>query len=61
MPIIQVDGPRISDLDKKRALVAELTAAAARAYELPEDTMIVLLKENPPENVGLGGGLLADR
>ena len=61
MPTINVEGPFIKDIDKKRTFVQELTDAAARAYGLPKEAMIVLIKENPPENVGVGGRLIADR
>ena len=61
MPNITFDGPRITDLDKKRELVRSVTDAAIKAYGLPKQAMVVVLKENPPENVGIGGELLADR
>jgi len=61
LPTITIEGPKIEDLDKKRVLVKELTAAASKAYGIAEQAMVVLIKENAPENVGLGGELLADR
>jgi len=61
MPTISVEGPFIRDIDKKRIFVQELTDAATKAYGLPRQAMIVLIKENPPENVGVGGKLIVDR
>ena len=61
MPSISIEGPVIRDVDTKRTLVQELTSVAAKVYNLPEKTIIVLIKENPPENVGVGGTLIADR
>ena len=61
MPNIYVEGPFIKDLDKKRLLVQELTDAAARAYGFPKEAMVVVIRENPPENVGVGGKLIVDR
>ncbi len=61
MPIITVDGPRVEDLGKKREFVRDVTDAAAKFYELPKETIAVLIKENRPENVGVGGQLVADR
>ena len=61
MPNITIEGPPIADVDKKRTLVEELTDAATRAYGLPREAFIVLIKENPPENIGVGGTLLLDR
>ena len=60
MPTITIEGPSIA-VERKRTLVDDMSEAAAKAYGLPKDAMIVLIKENPPENVGLGGQLLIDR
>jgi 4-oxalocrotonate tautomerase len=61
MPNITVEGPAIKDLDRKRTLVREMTDAAHKAYGLPKDVIVVVVKENPPENVAVGGILIADR
>lgn len=61
MPIINLDGPPIADLNLRRTLVKELTAAAARVYAMPEEKIIVLIRENTPEQVAVGGTLIADR
>jgi len=61
MPNIQVDGPVLKDVDKKRILVEELTNATAKAYGLPREAIVVLIKENSAENVGVGGTLLIDK
>ena len=58
MPTITVEGPAIST-DAKRELVRRFTEAAREVYQIEE--IVVLIKENPPENVGVGGQLLADR
>ena len=61
VPTIIVEGPKIPDIERKRQLVEKLSDAAAEVYGLAKEHMIVLLRENPPENVGVGGQLLADR
>ena len=58
MPTITVEGPTLS-IESKRALVRRLTETAAEIYQIEHIT--VLIKENPPENVGVGGQLLTDR
>ena len=58
MPVITVEGPAIST-DAKRELVRRFTETAREVYDIED--IIVLIKENPPENVGIGGQLLADR
>lgn len=60
MPIITIEGPPIIDIDTRRTLVRELTEAAARAYGMPSEKMIVLIRENNPEQVAVGGELIAD-
>lgn len=61
MPNITIDGPPIRETEKKRQLVREMTEAALRAYGLPREAFVVVIKENDPHNVGVGGQLLADR
>jgi 4-oxalocrotonate tautomerase len=58
MPTILVDGPPIS-VEQKRELVKRLTEVAVKVYRIEHIT--VLVRENPPENVGVNGQLLADR
>jgi len=61
MPNIVIEGPAIKDIGIKRTLVKEVTASATKAYGLPAEVIVVVIKENPPENVGVGGILIADR
>lgn len=61
MPTIVLDGPPVPDLDRKRTLVKAISEAAAQAYSLPSEIMTVIIRENQPENVGVGGLLLLDR
>ena len=61
MPIIRVDGPKVADVDKKRRFVKDVTDAAAVLYGLPTQTIVVLLQEYAPDNVGVGGRLIIDR
>lgn len=60
MPNISVEGPPM-ELDKKRTLVKEITDAAEKAFGLPREAYVVTIRENAPENVGIGGILLSDR
>ncbi len=58
MPLITVEGPAISS-DAKRELVRRFTDTAREVYDIED--IIVLIKENPPENIGVRGELVADR
>jgi 4-oxalocrotonate tautomerase len=61
MPTITVEGPPITDLDRKRSLAKEMTDAASKAYSLPRGVIVVVIKENAPDNVSVGGQLIIDR
>ena len=60
MPIVTIEGPALQDVNKKRSLVEDVTETVAKAYDFPASSIIVLLKENTAENVGVGGKLVAD-
>ena len=59
MPNITVEGPVIREVAKKRELVKRLTEVAKDVYKI--EHIVVLIKENPVENVGVDGVLVADR
>jgi len=61
MPNITIDGPKIENLEVKRNLIKEITVAVEKAYKIPKEYIIVVIKENLPENVGIGGILFSDR
>ena len=61
MPTATLDGPPIEDIEVKRVLVKEITDALEKAYKLPRNVFTVLIKENLPQNVGVGGELIIDR
>lgn len=59
MPSITMELVKMSK-EKKAQLVAEVTEVTARVMNMPKDTIYVFIKENDPENVGVGGILLPD-
>ena len=61
MPSALIDGPKIDSLDVKRTFIKEVTDALEKAYGLPRSVYVVLIKENSPENVGVGGELILDK
>ncbi|NVM45479.1 MAG: tautomerase family protein [Candidatus Lokiarchaeota archaeon] len=60
MPNITIDGPKIENIEIKRVLIQEITDSIEKAYKIPRDHIIVVIKENSPENVGVAGKLIAD-
>ena len=59
MPVITVEAASL-DMEQKRRLAKELTSVAASILRMPEETIYVFLKENPLENIGVGGRILSD-
>ena len=60
MPIITMTGPIIS-LEQKRELAQRLTKVASEVYQRSPSEIIVIIRENQPENVAIGGHLRADK
>ncbi|ROR25852.1 4-oxalocrotonate tautomerase [Mobilisporobacter senegalensis] len=60
MPVISIEGTKLSE-GQKRNLVKELTEISAKLMNVPEQAFVVLIKENDPENIGVGGVLLTDK
>jgi len=58
MPSIMVEGPPVP-IETKRKLVKGLTEVAIEAYGIPH--IVVLIKENEPDCVGIDGVLICDR
>lgn len=61
MPNVTIEGPKIDDVEIKRELVKEITDALEKAYKIPREAYVIVIKENAPENVGVGGKLIIDR
>lgn len=60
MPVITVEGAKLSK-EQKSQLVKQLTSAAAKIMNTPEQAFVVLLKENEKDNIGVGGQLLSEK
>ena len=60
MPSITMELAPLSK-EKKAQLVKEVTESTARATGLPPEAIFVFIKENPLENIGVGGKLLSDK
>jgi 4-oxalocrotonate tautomerase len=60
MPVITIDGPKMSK-EQKSKLVAAYAKSASEIMGLPEDAMVIIIREVEGENVGVGNKLLCDR
>ncbi len=61
MPVITIEGPEIIDMELRRGFVRDLTLAACAAYDMPKEKIVVLIRENRPDQVAVAGELISDR
>lgn len=61
MPVILINALKQPDVDKKRKLIAKITDAMVEVYGVPREAVTVTIKEDEPENVGIGGVLAVDK
>lgn len=54
MPAITVEAAKLTK-EQKTQLIAELTDSTSKILGLPKDIIFVFLKENDPDNIGVGG------
>lgn len=59
MPIVKVEAGKLNR-EQKKQLVDELTGSVSRILKIPEASVNVVLKENDPDNIGVGGKLLSE-
>lgn len=59
MPNVTIEGPPIEP-EQKREMAVAMTEVAARVYGMPKEAIIVVIKENAPENVCVGGRMVCD-
>lgn len=59
MPSITMELVKMSK-EKNAQLVKEITESTSRLTGLPQQAIFIFIKENEPENVGVGGVLLPD-
>lgn len=60
MPVITFETSPLSR-EQKQKVAEGLTKVASEATGVPEGAFYVFIKENEPDNVGVGGKLLSDR
>jgi 4-oxalocrotonate tautomerase len=60
MPVITVDGPKMSK-EKKAELVKKFAESASEVMGIPVESMVIIIREVEGENVGVGNILLCDR
>ncbi|MFW5648805.1 MAG: 4-oxalocrotonate tautomerase DmpI [Candidatus Alkaliphilus sp. MAG34] len=59
MPIITIDGPKMTR-EQKSELVKGMVSEASKVLNIPEEAFVMCIRENDPDNVGIGCKLLSD-
>ncbi|WP_238883307.1 4-oxalocrotonate tautomerase DmpI [Clostridium sp. YIM B02551] len=59
MPVIQIDGPKITK-EQKEQLVKEFVTSASKILNIPEQAFVTVIKENDYDNIGNGTNLLSN-
>ncbi len=59
MPVIKLDGPKLSK-EQKVELIKEFTSSASKITNIPKDKFVVYIKENEMDNIGVGGEMLSE-
>lgn len=60
MPSITLEMAHLTK-DQKREIVSGVTEVASRVSGIPAEMFYVFIKENEPDNIGVGGVLLSDK
>ena len=61
MPVVTIDGPENTTKESKRAIIEKVSKIVADAYEMPVESITVLLRENNADNIGVGGEQLSEK
>jgi len=60
MPVVEISGNPNITKENKKEMVKEVTKSVAKAYNLPESSITILISEFAPENIGVSGNLLSE-
>jgi len=60
MPVITIEGPVLS-FEKKEKLAKDITQLASTIMDIPKESYVVFIKENPYENMSQGGVLISEK
>lgn len=60
MPVITFEIAQLT-YEQKQVIAKEFTDTASKVTGIPRDDFYVFIKENVPDNVGIGGVLLSER
>ncbi len=55
MPVVTVEASKNLSKETKKEMIEKVSVAVADAYELPVQTITMIIRENIPENIGVAG------
>jgi len=55
MPIITVEASKSLTKEEKEKLISDASTIVAEGFQLPIQTITMIIYENTPENIGVGG------
>lgn len=60
MPVVTIDGPENASVEVKKEIIKKVSQRVAEAYDMPVESITVLLRSTPADNVGVGGKQLSE-
>lgn len=61
MPVVTIDGPANATKETKKAIIEKVSKIVADAYDMPIESITVLIHEGMADNVGVGGQQLSEK
>ncbi|MBR0471680.1 MAG: tautomerase family protein [Methanosphaera sp.] len=61
MPVVTIDGPANATKEAKKAIIEKVSKIVADAYEMPIESITVLIRGSQPDNIGVGGEQLSSK
>lgn len=55
MPVVTVEASKNLSKETKKEMIEKVSQVVADAYELPIQTITMIIRENIPENIGVAG------
>ncbi len=55
MPVVTVEASKSLSKETKKEMIEKVSQVVANGYELPIQTITMIIRENTPENIGVAG------
>jgi len=61
MPVVTIDGPASATKEAKKEIIEKISKVVAEAYDMPVESITVLIRGSQPDNIGVGGQQLSQK